>query len=206
MTQIPLRGTSEPLFKNLRAVLLAVASPTRDGADGGDTLEGALNEVARHDAAIALTAKGPAITKRTRGAARRYHPAFRWAIDSAEEAREVLIARDLWPSILDEWRGERTRFRGWDHTADGMSDHESPSLSEVVSVAAHGPVLLDAIAAFEKNALRARRLVLHGMRLELSNFRFKLWRNAVVATYPKPWGYGQSIYAMKAALEERRVA
>lgn len=194
------------LFPNLRPVLFALAAPEHERA-----LRCAIDHAVLAWGVFAITSKGPAFGRQARSGARKYDPPFRWQIESADEAREVLIARGLWPERLDEWRHEPTQFRAWDSRLNDMADKPTPTLAEVVSIAAHGPALLGAISAFEKDApTRARRLVLHGLRTtsngELGAFRMSPWRDALIAQYPKPWGYGQSMYGLKRALAASRAA
>jgi hypothetical protein len=196
-----------PLFSCLRSTLLALAEPSRPCVDGPNALAEALDLALLDARFLAITPKGPALGRT--GRKRRYFPPFRWQVESAAEAREVLTARGLWPSWIDEWRSEPTRFRRWEQTTQRMIDNEHPTLAEVVSIAAHASSLVDLVLAFEGKTRRAARLVLHGFRptmdTEHISLGVRVHRDALVVQYPRPWGYGLALRAMKRGLQQPAV-
>jgi hypothetical protein len=146
------------LFINLRSVLLALTEPRtpvnlRFGR-GEPTFEAALELVVR-GARLWLDASGPIVAPSEYSGGAYY---YAWNTLDAAEARETLVARSLWPSMLDEWRGLPTTYtRGYP-----PRERASPTLAEVVSIGALAPRLVAELASSERPTAAASRLVLRG--------------------------------------------
>lgn len=203
------------LFLRLADVLRALVCPSisKPSSAGPRTLEDAFSLVAWSSRRLALTtASGLAVERPSNnGAPRRYFAPFRWAVEGPEETREVLVARDLWPAGLDEWRDRPTMFRQWDSRAVKYVDVARPTMSETVMLAAHGRALVDVLTVFQEEAKdrasRASSLVLHGVFSRSSDrVSARVTKSGeLVIQYPRPWGWGGWLHSMRRAIKASMV-